>query len=91
MEEFKPASLVMSVAGRDKGKMFIIIGRIDENYVYISDGRMRRAEKPKKKKIKHLRIIETEIEFIAKRIEENGRVTNSELRKTIGNYIEASS
>ena len=88
MEEYRPASLVISVAGRDKGKMFIITGRIDEDYVYISDGKMRRAEKPKKKKIKHLRLIEEEIEFIARRMSENNKVTNSELRKTINNYIE---
>ncbi|OFI06870.1 hypothetical protein CLOACE_06630 [Clostridium acetireducens DSM 10703] len=43
-----------SNAGRDKGRLFIIIGVIDDKYVYISDGKLRSVDKPKKKKLRHL-------------------------------------
>ena len=49
-------SIAVSTAGRDKDKVFIIVGVLDEDYVLIADGRSRKIEKPKKKKLKHLRI-----------------------------------
>ncbi len=45
-----------SLAGRDKGRTFVIVGVLDEEHVYIADGRMRKIEKPKKKKLKHLKV-----------------------------------
>ena len=49
-------SIALSLAGRDKDRTFIIVGVLDETYVYVADGRKRKIEKPKKKKLKHLRI-----------------------------------
>lgn len=46
--------LVKSKAGRDKDRLFIIIGIIDDQYVTIVDGDLRRVETPKRKKIRHL-------------------------------------
>lgn len=46
--------VVLSKAGRDKGRFFIIVGISDENHVYISDGGLRPLERPKKKKFRHL-------------------------------------
>ena len=48
---------VLSIAGRDKGKIFVVTEIIDENYVMIADGMLRSINKPKKKKLKHLRTI----------------------------------
>ena len=45
--------VVLSTAGRDKGRYFIVIDR-DENYALIVDGKLRRVDSPKHKKIKHL-------------------------------------
>ena len=46
-------SIVRAKAGRDKDKFFVVL-RTDGEYAYISDGRRRKAEKPKKKKLIHL-------------------------------------
>lgn len=46
--------IVISKSGRDKGRVFIIVEIIDVQYVYIADGKLRKIETPKKKKIKHL-------------------------------------
>ncbi len=43
---------VKSKAGRDKDRIFIIIEIVDEVYVRIVDGDLRRIESPKRKKIK---------------------------------------
>ncbi|MEG2934932.1 MAG: RNA-binding protein [Clostridium sp.] len=50
--------VVYSRAGRDKEKYYIITSILNENYVYISDGRLRKINKPKKKKLKHIIITE---------------------------------
>lgn len=48
--------LVYSKAGRDKGKPYIIVKVLDEEYVLLSDGSLRTLERPKKKKLMHVNI-----------------------------------
>jgi len=75
--------VVYSKAGRDVGKIFIITGLIDANYVYLSDGDLRRVENPKKKKIKHLVITKDIIDTIAQKLSTDIRITNAEIRKAL--------
>ena len=44
-------SIAVSTAGRDRNKVFIIVGVLDEKYVLIANGKSRKIEKPKKKKL----------------------------------------
>lgn len=53
----KEIPVALSMAGRDKGRLFAIIGRESENYVLIADGRLRKVQKPKKKKLRHVRVL----------------------------------
>ena len=48
--------IVISKAGHDKGQLFVVSGVSEENdgCVFIADGKRRRIEDPKKKKLKHL-------------------------------------
>lgn len=78
--------VVYSKAGRDKGKKFIIVGIIDKAYVLISDGNLRRLEKPKKKKIRHLEGTEDVIKEIGEKLRSGQKVTNSEVRKALAAY-----
>lgn len=45
--------VVYSKCGRDKGLPFVVVG-LDGEYAEIVDGCVRRLEKPKKKKLRHL-------------------------------------
>jgi len=47
--------IVDSTAGRDSGKRFLVIGIVDDKHVLLADGSSRRIEKPKKKKLKHMK------------------------------------
>lgn len=73
--------VVHSKSGRDKGKFFIIIGIIDAEYVYISDGDLRKIEKPKKKKIKHLVFKDVLAYDIRNTILSDGKISNSKIKK----------
>ena len=49
--------IVISRAGHDKGKPFVVIATVSDEFVLIADGDKRR-EAPKLKRIKHLRAAE---------------------------------
>ncbi|RDY25922.1 KOW domain-containing protein [Romboutsia weinsteinii] len=47
--------VVESTSGRDIGRLFFIIKVVDDQYVLISDGKKRKLDQPKLKKVKHLK------------------------------------
>ena len=75
--------VVFSKAGRDAGRIFIVTKIIDAMYVLISDGDLRKIEKPKKKKIKHLEITGIVIDSISEKLNKGFKVSNSEIRKAL--------
>ena len=52
----KKSDIVVSTAGRDEGKLFFVMEE-DGEFAYLANGRERKIESPKKKKIKHLQFI----------------------------------
>lgn len=56
MNEPECGAIVISRAGHDKGRAFIIIGRADEAHVWLVDGETRKLGKPKKKKLMHVHV-----------------------------------
>ena len=48
-------SIVISKAGRDKGLPFVVLST-EEEYCFIANGKCRKIEHPKKKKLKHLQM-----------------------------------
>jgi ribosomal protein L14E/L6E/L27E len=75
--------VVISKAGRDAGRKFIVTGIINENYVQVSDGDLRRIEKPKKKKVKHLEPTGQIAEAVLEKLKNSARVSNSDIRKAL--------
>ncbi|MDK7355456.1 MAG: KOW domain-containing protein [Peptoniphilus harei] len=57
--------MVRSKKGRDEGKVYIIMEIIDDDLLLLVDGKLRKLDRPKKKKVKHLYIykdvIDTEV------------------------------
>ena len=53
---YEAGMLARSKAGHDKAKMYII-KEVDDTYVYLVDGRIRTLVHPKKKKKKHVQIV----------------------------------
>ncbi|MBP5662413.1 MAG: RNA-binding protein [Clostridia bacterium] len=51
--KFSVGDAVVSTAGHDAGKMFLVVGTEDA-FAWICDGKNRKVEKPKKKKFRHL-------------------------------------
>ncbi|HEY8423660.1 MAG TPA: KOW domain-containing RNA-binding protein [Clostridia bacterium] len=73
--------VALSVAGRDKGKYFVICGVVDERYVLIADGRFHKLNAPKKKNIRHLRLLKQTV--LADKLKNNVKIFDSELYKAL--------
>ncbi|MBE6686342.1 MAG: hypothetical protein E7591_03830 [Ruminococcaceae bacterium] len=57
MRHTMKGQLALSLAGRDKNRIFMIVQELDENYVFIADGQLRKIDNPKRKKLKHLKLL----------------------------------
>ncbi len=86
MNDIKIGQVVRSKAGRDKGQFMVVIGQISENYVLISNGRLRSVDHPKKKKIKHLAKTNYIDENCRNRILKEKKITDEEIRKILKSY-----
>lgn len=75
--------IAVSKAGRDSGRMFMILQVIDEQYVYIADGDLRKLDHPKKKKLKHLGLREQVLDGIAEKLKQGTKVFDAEVRSAI--------
>ena len=68
---------VRSLAGHDSGRLYIVL-RTDGAFVFLSDGRLKPREGPKKKKIRHVEVLPgTLTAFTPKSIE---AASNDEIR-----------
>ncbi len=80
--EIEKADVVRSLAGRDAGELFYVIST-DGRYARIVNGRDRRTDRPKKKKLRHLEFVERGRGRTDEKLRQGERVTNSELRRAL--------
>lgn len=77
--------LAVSLAGHDKGDLFIILSESRE-YVYLVDGIYRTLEKPKCKNKKHIQVIYKNDETLSKKLIQKEPVTDEEIKYFIKCY-----
>ena len=82
-------SLVKAIAGRDKGEVFVVM-HLSGIYCYLANGKTRKTDSPKKKKLKHIEPLGSTAHALKEKIALGERLTNSEVRRAIGEYHEAS-
>ena len=63
--------LAISKAGHDKDALYVIVGQ-DGDFVYLSDGRLKTPEKPKKKRLKHVQPMKASVDGELLRKLQNG-------------------
>lgn len=82
----KIGQVVRSKNGRDIGKVFVILEIVDDQYVKIVDGKRRKLEKPKLKKVKHLEIFKEVFEEIETRNLDKHQFNDAYIRKILKPY-----
>ena len=73
--------IAISKAGHDKGHTYLIV-KSDDKYVYLSDGRIKKVDSPKKKKIKHIQVVKTDYSY-------GNNITDAVVVKGIKDFIKS--
>ncbi|BBF44424.1 hypothetical protein lbkm_3137 [Lachnospiraceae bacterium KM106-2] len=82
---YELGQIVKSLAGHDKEEIFVII-KVDGEYVYLVDGKVRTIEKPKYKKCKHIQSMEYIDAYLVSKMQQ-GVLMNSDVRNAIKKFI----
>ena len=83
--DISKSDIVISLAGRDKDKLFYVMD-VEDNYVLLADGKGRKLENPKRKKLKHVRRVSRTETRVATKILNGDKVLNSELRRDLATF-----
>lgn len=74
--------IAVSTAGRDCDRTLVIIGICDDDSVFVSDGRLRKVATPKKKKMRHLKVV-SKTDAVSRERIAAGLATDSFIRKLL--------
>lgn len=85
MENVSTGMMVRSLAGHDKGKVYLIL-RNDETYVYLADGKSRTLEHPKRKKYKHVQVDRRITPWIRNLLDQGREIQDSDIVRAIREY-----
>ena len=55
--------LAYSACGRDRKRLFCVVGVCDEDFVLLANGDLRKLDRPKRKRLKHLKFTGARIEI----------------------------
>lgn len=75
--------VVTSRAGRDSGRLYVVTDVLDDRFVLVADGDVRRLKKPKKKNKRHLLFHDTVIDEVAEGIANRRRVSDRLLKELL--------
>ena len=76
------ADVVTTIAGRDAGDLFYVI-KVEQDYLYLVNGKDRSLEKPKRKKRKHAQMVLRSETRVAQKLRAGDKVLNGELRRDL--------
>ena len=81
--------IVRSEAGRDKGEVFCVVG-VDGERLLLADGKRRKADKPKAKKLGHVTVLSDHQSMFdhptIEKLRQGQTLTNKALRRALGAF-----
>ena len=88
MENVNAGDLVISESGRDKGEYLLVI-KAEGDRVYLVSGKTRKVKTPKKKNVKHVRIVKKAVlSGLAEEIENGKPVSDKRVKRLIDSVKE---
>ena len=79
------SDVVVSTAGHDEGQLFYVID-MDDQFLYLANGKDRTLDKPKLKKRKHVQKVLRSETRVADKLRLGDKVLNSELRRDLADF-----
>lgn len=84
LREMPPCGMVVqSMAGRDAGRYFIVVGQANADHVLLCDGMTHKLGRPKKKKLKHLRGKPGDTGDIRDRLSKGNGLLDADIRRAL--------
>ena len=77
--EAVPGGIAISTQGRDEGRYYQIKEVLPGGYILVCDGNYKKLASPKKKSLKHVRLLPEKVETIAEKFSCGGKVFDSEV------------
>ena len=82
ISDFNISDVVQATAGRDRGKLFYVIGE-ENDHLLLANGKDRLLDRPKRKKCKHVQKVLRSETRVADKLRAGDKVLNSELRRDL--------
>jgi len=82
---FEQAQIVRSLTGRDKGGLFCVM-HADGEWLFLADGKRRKAARPKRKKAKHVGCLGTFGHPVLTQVSQGEAVTDRALRRALAAF-----
>ena len=79
---YGPGCLARSLAGHDKGRLYVILGE-DGEYVILTDGRIRTVDRPKRKNKKHVQLQYPQDRTLEHELEGSGALSDEGIVKAL--------
>ncbi len=73
---------VTSKAGHDKGVLYVVVGE-EGDFIFLSDGRLKPVDKPKRKRKKHIQPLSQKVEAELISAIQSGLATNEQIKFAI--------
>lgn len=83
--EYKQGMMVKSLAGHDQNRIYMIVQE-DEKHVFLCDGKIRTIDRLKKKKKKHVQLINYISTDLSDKLANGSVIYNEDIRKAIGGF-----
>ena len=79
-------NFAFSKAGHDKGKLYVIVAE-EQDYIYLCDGRLKKTDAPKKKRKKHIQIVNRRVgEELLAGLEKGETMLDEKIKYAIKQY-----
>lgn len=78
----KPGTLVYSLAGRDVGEHYLVVGTLESKKVLVVNGVNRPLKSPKKKNLRHLQLLTVAPAELVEKLD-RGRARDEEIARAI--------
>ncbi|MCP3033159.1 KOW domain-containing RNA-binding protein [Halobacillus sp. A1] len=79
--------VVRIVQGREAGQYAVVIDILDGRFLLLADGEKRKYDRPKKKNLQHVELMDFVSPEVQNSLLETGRVTNGKLRFAVAKYV----
>ncbi|GGD03285.1 hypothetical protein GCM10007216_37470 [Thalassobacillus devorans] len=79
--------VVRIVQGREAEQYMVVIDLLDDRFVLLADGEKRKFDRPKKKNLQHVELMDFVSPEVQNSLLETGRVTNGKLRFAVTKFI----